>query len=143
MSRGKIRANQSKIKLQPPNVWLLFIIFWILPKGLVHFSTLPSAATTACPLGSSWLHSTAAAVLDGRLVLASPKCWGLLLQLDCTFTNSLSLALFVKPSLNFSSWPLQSWYSTATEAPSSLMASPWPLTNQSSDAHQDPLMAPG
>jgi hypothetical protein len=38
---------------------------------------------------------------DHSMVLAYPKCWGLLLQLDFIFTNSLSWALFMEQSLNF------------------------------------------
>lgn len=56
-------------------------------KGLGHFSSSTLYRHTARLLGSSWFHSTAAAVLGS--VITSPKSWGLLLQPGCTFTNSL------------------------------------------------------
>lgn len=56
------------------------------------------------------------------MVLASLQCWGLLLQLGCTFTSSLSKALFVVPSLKFFAWPLQSWpFSVIEVAPSPVL----------------------
>lgn len=71
---------------------------------------------------SSKLRPAPAAVLDGHPILpASPKCWGLLLQMDCTFTKSLSKVLFMVSNLNFSSWPPGP--SNATEAAPSLAAS--------------------
>lgn len=42
-------------------------------------------------------------------VPVSLNCWGLLLQLGCTFTNGLSWALFMVPQLNFSVWLLWFW----------------------------------
>lgn len=68
-------------------------------RGL-GFPTLPSAAHTACLLASARLHSIAAAVLGGPpLVLASPKCCSLLLQLGCAFTIAApGLSSWCKPS---------------------------------------------
>ena len=52
------------------NVWDPHMIFWVSPKGLGHFSTSALCST----LGSACLHSTAAAVLGGHLmVLVSLK----------------------------------------------------------------------
>lgn len=77
----------------------------------------PSAAHTAHLLGSCWLHSTAAAAAgDHPVVLASPKCWGLLLQLGRTFTNSLSWTLFMVPSPTFLHDPFNPEASTGTPA---------------------------
>lgn len=46
----------------------------LLQRVWVTFPSLPSSVQTAYLLGSSWLHSTAAAVLDGHsMALASPK----------------------------------------------------------------------
>jgi hypothetical protein len=57
---------------------------------------LSSVAHTVCLPGTSWLHSIVAAVLGGHhMVLASTIHWSLLLQLGCTFTNSLSWTLFM------------------------------------------------
>jgi hypothetical protein len=42
------------------------------------------------------LHGTTAAVLgEYHIGLASPKFWNILLQLDCSFTSSLSWELFM------------------------------------------------
>lgn len=72
-------------------------------KDLRHFSVLCS--THRWPLGSCRLHSTHISSPGGlSTVLSSPKCWDLL-QTSCTFTNSLSCALFMVKSLNFSLWP--------------------------------------
>jgi hypothetical protein len=57
------------------------MLFWDPPKCCHHISS--SALCTT--LGSSWLHSIAAAVLRAH---PSPICWGFPLQLG--FTNSLS-----------------------------------------------------
>ena len=64
-------------------------------SSLLQRVTPPSAAHSDCLLCSGWLHSSAVAVLSGHpMGLASPKFWGLLVQLGCTFTNNLSCALF-------------------------------------------------
>ena len=63
------------------------MIFWNPSKGLGHYQFHPLQCTQL----SRWLHSKADAVLGGHpMILVSPKCWGLLLPLGCTFTNSLS-----------------------------------------------------
>lgn len=72
---------------------------------------LPSTAHIACLTVSGRLHSTAAALLSGPLVvLVSPKCW----CFHCTWEASPGLSSgfldrHVVPSLSFSLWPLQSW----------------------------------
>jgi hypothetical protein len=72
------------------------MIFWAPPKGLCHISNSARCST----LGFCGLHSTAAAVLDGQLVvLASLICWSLALHLG--FTKSLSLVLSMVASFNF------------------------------------------
>lgn len=54
-----------------------------------------SAAHTDCLLGSGCLYPSITAVFgDHLMVLASPTFWGLLLLVNCTFTNSISWALF-------------------------------------------------
>ena len=104
-----------------PNVWDSLTVFWAPPMDQkVTSLALPSVAHTACLLGSGWLHSIiAAAVLGGQpTVLESQKCWGLPLQLDCTFTNSLS-------------WPLLRDPKPVTECqPSALLHAPSHLQNQ-------------
>lgn len=71
-------------------------------KNLGHFSSSSLCSTS----GSGWLHSNVAAVPGGHpMVLTSPICWSLLMQLG--FTNNLSEALFIVSSLSFFAWPLQ------------------------------------
>ena len=73
-----------------------------LPQRVWDISLVRFSAHTPCLVGQGWLHFTTAAVLGGcHMVLVAPNHWGFLLHLDCTFTNSLSQALFMVPSLNF------------------------------------------
>lgn len=73
--------------------------FWLLQRSWVTSPAPLSAAHPTCLLGSDWLHSTAtaaaAAAMSGHypMVLASLNCWGLLLQVGCTLTSSLSWSL--------------------------------------------------
>lgn len=77
----KAKPNSNSVNNAISNVWHLRTMFWASPKSLSISPALASAAHTTSLLGSSWLHSTAAAVLGGRpVVLASPKYWGLLLH---------------------------------------------------------------
>ncbi|KAK7827380.1 hypothetical protein U0070_026586 [Myodes glareolus] len=95
---------------------------------------------TARLLGPCWLHSTAAAG-DHSMVLASPKCWDLLLHLGCTLTNSLSWALFVVPNLTFLHDPFSHEASTGTPAAPSPVASPGRSQCQASAALHDPFIS--
>jgi hypothetical protein len=86
-----------------------------------------------CLLGLGWVCSTAAAVLGGHpMVLASPKHWGLLWHLGCTFTNSshrrsslcqasASLHDPISPELilrlHLHQWPLPASHSTISCSP--------------------------
>lgn len=62
--------------------------------GLLWLNPLQHAQLV-CLRSPGWLHSPAAAVLAGcPRLLPSPTCSGSLLHLGCTFTNTLSCALF-------------------------------------------------
>ena len=88
---NKTKANSNTVNYSMPNCLGCTHPLLGSPGVSVPSPALPSAAHTACLLGSGWLHSTAAAVLGGHpMVLASLQCWGLLPQLGCTFVNSLS-----------------------------------------------------
>jgi hypothetical protein len=89
-------------------IWDSLTIFWVTSPAL------PSAAHTACLLGSGWLHSIPT-VLGHPMGVAFPKCWGLLLQLGYTFTNrSLGLSsgtqvLYTLVGLSCSPWSLHAF----------------------------------
>lgn len=53
----------------------------------------------------------------------SPKCWGLLLQMGCTFTNTVSWDFFKVPSLNSLHDPFDAGALIASETVPSPMAS--------------------
>lgn len=75
----------------------------LLQRAWITAPAPPSAAHTPRLLSSCWLHSTAAAACDGQLShgIGISKVWGLLLQLGCVFTNSISGTLFRMLSLSF------------------------------------------
>ena len=107
------------------------VTFWAPPKGWAHFS---GSTRSAHSLSSRprMLHSTAAVLGAGV-----SQMLGSLLQLGCTFTNSLSSSWCQASASR--QWPLQSWASTAAWA----TPSKWlPLASQSqaSAAPHDPFM---
>ena len=86
--KGKIRAqSQSQSKQnQISTIQCLKATQDLLDssKGFGSLIQLFHLQHTACLLRSTWFHSTIAAVLGGHpMVLASTKCWGLQLQLNC------------------------------------------------------------
>ena len=109
------QSFQSKTKPQtvqtiPCYVWVPAQFSGILQRAWVTSLAPRSSAHIVCLLSSIWLHFTYPAAIGGHpMVLASPKCRCLLLQLDCTFNNSLSKTFFLVPSLNFSAWLFQYW----------------------------------
>lgn len=72
----------------------------LLQRAWVTAPAPPSAAHTPCLLSSCWAHSIAAVAHDVPWYGIS-KVRGLLLQLGCVFTNSISGTLFRMPSLSF------------------------------------------
>lgn len=100
-------------------------------KGLGSGLCLHSLQNTACLVGLGQLHPMAAVVLGHPVVVPSPECWGLQLQLNWTFTNSLSWALFMVLSLNIAHYPFNLGPSTATETAPSPVALSWSLTGPS------------
>lgn len=91
------KANtDSKTVTQCPVIWDSFMeSSGLLQRVWVTSPSLPTSVQTVYLLGSSWLHSTAAAVLDGHsMVLASPKLLWSPAASGQHSTNSLSWALF-------------------------------------------------
>ena len=118
-----------KIKIKPylSNVWNLLMIFCPPPRTWVTSPELPFVAHTLCFLGSSYLYSTAAAILGGHLmVMASPKYCCLLLQL--CFTNSLLWSPCIVSSLNSVTWQFQSWAINCNWGCTFTNGLPWFLT---------------
>lgn len=84
-NQSKAKSNSKSVNNFVSNACDSLTIFWTLPRGLGHLSSpaLLSSEAQQAPL-------CAAAVLGNHpMVLASPKCWGLLLQPGCTFNNGL------------------------------------------------------
>jgi hypothetical protein len=78
----------------------------LLPRVCITSLALPSAAHTACLLGSCWLSSSpAAAVLGGYPMVLAVFCfnWAVLSSVPSHW------ALFMVPNLSFSPCPLQLW----------------------------------
>lgn len=76
------------------NMWVLVMI-WNPSKGSFLLSGSAPIACTTCLLGLGHIHFTGGTVLgDHPLVITSSKCYSLLLQLGCTFTNRLCWPLF-------------------------------------------------
>ena len=103
---NKANPNSSCVNNSVSNVWDALTVFVTPPKGLGHFSgsNLHSPHRLPPKLRLTPLHSTTAAVLGScPMVLASLKCWDLLLQLGCTFIKSLTWALF-KGSRSATQW---------------------------------------
>ena len=102
----------------------------------------PSATHTACFLSLGRLHSTAGAVLSSHpTVPACPKCWSLLLQLNCIFTIVfLRLSSWCKASTSLHH-PFSPDASIATLYIPSPMASPILSQCQASADLHDPLHA--
>ena len=99
---------------------------------------LPSEAHTACLLGSKWFHCHCYSCWPSHGIAISIN-WRLLLQLNCTFTNSLSQSFpcGTKTSISLHE-PFSPGPSIATEASSSPMVSLGLLQCQSSVAFHDP-----
>ena len=91
LSRAK--PNSSGVNNSISNAWNLLTIFWAPPKGLGHFSssTLCSAHSLSPPAASMPLLLLFLVIIPWYWCLQN--CRSPLLQLDCTFTNSLSPGL--------------------------------------------------
>jgi hypothetical protein len=74
------------------NIYDPHMIFWAPPGFSKGFWLTSPALPLYSTISSDWLQSTAAAAVlrSHPMVLASPICWSLLLQLDSTFNSSLS-----------------------------------------------------
>lgn len=121
------------------NIWNSLTIF-----GLLYGTRVTSSARASAMHRSSLrlhqLGSTAGVVLDGNpMVLASPKCWGLLPQRRWPFSKSLSLALFMVPNPNFSAWPLHSWVFNCQRGCTFTNGLTWPLPVPNLSCFSGPL----
>ena len=106
---NKANPNSSCVNNSVSNVWDALTVFVTPTKGLGHFSgsNLHSPHRLPPKLRLTPLHSTTAAVLGSCLmVLASLKCWDLLLQLGCTFINN---SFFMVITSFNSAPPFPSW----------------------------------
>jgi hypothetical protein len=90
-------------------------------KGTGHFSSFVLCNTHSFSSRLQLLYSTFSGALGSHpMVLGSPKCRHLFLQLACTFTHSLYWALFrdsstaTMPSLSCSPWPRHAFKTTTT-----------------------------
>ena len=76
-------------------IWDSLTNSWPPPRGWGHFSI----SGLCSPDSSDWLHSIPTAFLDRYpKMLASPKCWGPLMQLGCPFTSRRSSWCQVSPT---------------------------------------------
>lgn len=124
---NKAKPNSNSINNSVSNIWDPLVIFWAPPRG---FSGSALCSTHSCLRSSGRLHSTAAAALSGcPMALASPNCWGLLLQI-------------ASPGLS-------SWCQASTSlcdpfihrASAAIEASPGLSQRQASAALRDPFMS--
>lgn len=106
MKREETGHNHNQIKAKPNSVYHSNDKIWdslrssgYLQRAWGTSQAPPSTIHKACLLDTGMFHSMAAAILGRHLmILVSPKCPGLLWQLDCTstssFTNTVSGSVF-------------------------------------------------
>lgn len=88
----KAKLHSDYVKDRMSSVSNLLRIFWAPSKSLSHFFS-SSLLSKIILFSRIWQHhSTTVAVPDDHsTVLTSPIFWGLLMQLDCAFTNRHSM----------------------------------------------------
>lgn len=115
----------------------ILTISWASPKCLGHFSC--SALSNIHSLSSRLWPALLCSVLgsESMVLHLQNAC---LLQLGCSFTSSLSWALMVSTSLNFSSLPCNPGASITAEAAASSMTFPDLPEYQLPNIHSDPFL---
>lgn len=120
-----MKQNQSPaVQISMADSWNSLTVVWTPSMGLSYFS-----GSTLCglhrlpPTLLLALHRGCGILRVHPMSPTSPKCWGLLLQMGCTFTNAVSWDCFKVPSLNSLHEPFDAGALIASETAPSPMAS--------------------